>query len=45
MNQAGMLPEMVTRLKRDQSATTSWGYEEGPSKGPRSHAMLVVADF
>jgi hypothetical protein len=23
----------------------SWGYEEGPSKGPWRHALLVVADL
>ena len=29
-----------------QSATTSSrGYEQGPSKGPRTHALLVVANF
>ncbi|MGD2014850.1 MAG: hypothetical protein PVH37_30300 [Desulfobacterales bacterium] len=30
---------------QEQSATTSsWGYEDGPSKG-RDHALLVVADL
>ncbi len=23
----------------------SWGYEEGPSKGPYKNAPLIVADF
>ena len=23
----------------------SWGYEEGLSKGPRRHALLVIADY
>jgi hypothetical protein len=23
----------------------SWRYEDGPSKGPGSHALLVIADF
>ena len=23
----------------------SWGYDEGTSKGPRSHALLVIADL
>jgi hypothetical protein len=33
------------KCQRQKSTTTSWGYEEGPSKGPQRHALLVVADF
>jgi hypothetical protein len=35
--------------KRDDSKISdhqqSWGYEDGPSKGPWSHGLLVIADL
>jgi hypothetical protein len=33
--------------KRDEISDhqQSWGHEEGPSKGPWRHALLVIADF
>jgi hypothetical protein len=38
------VPSISFTLQRKSATTSSWGYEEGPSKGPQP-ALLVIADL
>ena len=39
------MPPSLFNMLFKSATTTSWGYEEGHSKGPRSYALPVIADF